>query len=48
MFEKFEQTLKEKINTKIKKSNNSTLVISIFEVSNFRNIDRSTFGRSKF
>ena len=32
----------------LKKSNNSTFVISIFEVSNFRNIGRCTFGRSKF
>ena len=30
---------------KIKKSNNSTFVILVFVVSNFRNIDRSTFSR---
>ena len=39
---------KKRINSEIEKSNNSTFVISIFEVSNFRNIGRSTFGRSKF
>ena len=33
---------------KIKKSNNSSFVILILEVSNFRNIGHSTFGRSKF
>ena len=33
---------------KKKKSNNSTFVISIFEVTNFRNIGRSTFRHSKF
>ena len=32
----------------IEKSNYSSFVISIFEVSNFRNIGRYTFGRSKF
>ena len=30
------------------KSNNSTFIILIFEISKFRNIGRSTFGRSKF
>ena len=33
---------------KIKKSNNSTFVILIFEVSIFRNIGRSKFAHSKF
>ena len=37
-----------KKNSKIEKSNDSTFVISIFEVSNCRNIGLSTFGRSKF
>ena len=31
----------------MEKSNNSTFVICIFEISKFRNIGRSTFGRSK-
>ena len=31
------------MNSEIEKSNNSTFVISIFEVSNFRNIGRSKF-----
>ena len=32
----------------MKKSNNSNFIILIFEYSNYRNIGRSTFGRSKF
>ena len=32
----------------MEKSNNSTFIIFIFEISKFRNIDRSTFGRSKY
>ena len=47
MFEQIKQTQKKEINLKLKKSNNSTFVILIFEESNFRNIGRSTFGRSK-
>ena len=31
-----------------KKSNNSTFVILIFEISEFRNIGRFTFGRYKY
>ena len=38
----------EKINSKIKLSNNSSFIISIFEVSNFRNTGRSIFCRYKF
>ena len=30
------------------KSNNSNFVILIFEISEFRDIGRSTFGHSKF
>ena len=38
----------EKINSKIKLSNNSFFVILIFVILKFRNIGRSTFRRSKF
>ena len=38
----------EKINSKIKLSNNSSFVILIFVIFIFRNIGRSTFRRSKF
>ena len=38
----------EKLNYKIKWSNNSSFVILIFAILKFRNIDRSTFRRSKF
>ena len=38
----------EKINSKIKISNNSSFVIFIFVILEFRNIGRSTFCRSKF
>ena len=38
----------EKINSKIKLFNNSSLVILIFVIFKFRNIGRSTFRRSKF
>ena len=38
----------KKHNLKIEKLNNSTLVILIFEISNSRNISRSTFDRFKF
>ena len=37
-----------KIHSKIKPRNNSSFVILIFAISKFRNIDRSTFSRSKF
>ena len=37
----------EKINSEIKVSNNSSFVILIFVILNFRNIRRSTFRRSK-
>ena len=35
----------KKINSKIKKSNNSTFVILIFEIFELRNIGRFKFGR---
>ena len=38
----------EKLNSKIKLSNNSFFVILIFAILKFRNIGRSTFYRSKF
>ena len=38
----------EKLNSKIKLSNNSSFVILIFAILKFRNIGRSTFPRSKF
>ena len=38
----------EKINLKIKLSNNSSFVILIFVILKFRNIDRSTSRHSKF
>ena len=38
----------EKINLKIKLSNNSLFVILIFAILKLRNIDRSKFRRSKF
>ena len=38
----------EKINSKIKLSNNSPFVILIFTIWKFRSIGRSTFRRSKF
>ena len=38
----------EKINSKIKLSNNSSFVILIFVILKFRNIGRSTFRRYKF
>ena len=38
----------EKMNSKIKLPNNSSLVILIFVILKFRNIGRSTFFRSKF
>ena len=38
----------EKINSKIKLSNNSSFVILIFVILKLRNIGRSTFRRSKF
>ena len=38
----------EKINSKIKPSKISSFVILIFLILKFRNIDRSTFRRSKF
>ena len=38
----------EKINSKIKLSNNSSFVILSFVIFKFRNIGRSTFLRSKF
>ena len=38
----------EKINSKIKLSNNSSFVILIFVIFKFRNIGRSTFRHSKF
>ena len=37
----------EKINSKIKLSDNSSFVILIFVILTFRNIDRSIFRRSK-
>ena len=40
------KNLKKK-DSKIEKLNNSTFVILIFEISKFRNIGRSTFGRFK-
>ena len=39
--------IKNKINSKIKKSNDSSFVILRFEISKFSNIGRSTFGSSK-
>ena len=38
----------EKINSKIKLSNNSSFTILIFVILKFRNIGRSTFEHSKF
>ena len=38
----------EKINSKIKLSNDSSFVILIFVILKFRNISRSTFHRFKF
>ena len=38
----------EKINSRIKLSNNSSFAILIFVISKFRNIGRSTFEHSKF
>ena len=40
--------MNEKINSKIKLSNNSSFVILIFGIFKFRNIGRSTFRGSKF
>ena len=38
----------EKLNSKIKLSNNSSFVILIFAILKFRNVGRSTFRHSKF
>ena len=45
--QRIQTNVKLKINLKIKKSNNSTFVILIFEIPKFRKIGCSTFGRSK-
>ena len=47
MFVELKKNVKIKKKFKIEKSNNSTFVIFIFEISKFRNIGRSTFIRRK-
>ena len=42
------QKKNERINSKVKISNNSSFVIVIFAILEFRNIGHSTFSRSKF